>query len=87
MFTLDQEASGSLECHLKDKKIDPEFLAITGDFIDSSGIEIDKLVALKDLSCPIYFVIGNHERYDLDKFSTVISRGICSSVELLLSTR
>ena len=62
----------------KIKKLDPEFLAITGDFIDSSGIEIDKLVALKDLSCPIYFVIGNHERYeDLDQIlDRLISLGV-----------
>ena len=46
----------------------PEFLAITGDFIDSSGIDANELISLKQLDCPIYLVIGNHERYeDLDQ--------------------
>ena len=45
----------------------PDFLCITGDFIDQRGITVEKLAALKILSVPIYFCIGNHERYeDLD---------------------
>jgi len=66
------------------KKLDPEFLAITGDFIDSSGIEVNSLVALKELSCPIYFVIGNHERYeDLEQ---ILDRLASLGVIILRST-
>jgi predicted MPP superfamily phosphohydrolase len=46
---------------------DPDFLCITGDFIDASGVPESSLIALKTVSCPIYFCIGNHEKYeDLD---------------------
>ena len=44
-----------------------EFLCITGDFIDAPGIGEDQLSALRSCPVPIYFCIGNHERYeDLD---------------------
>ncbi len=50
------------------KKLDPEFLCITGDFIDATGVPVGHLAALSELRCPIYFSIGNHERYeDLDE--------------------
>lgn len=46
---------------------DPEFLCITGDFIDAPGIGEEQLSALRSCRFPIYFCIGNHERYeDLD---------------------
>ena len=49
------------------KNLDPEFLCITGDFIDASGVSEKELIALKELDCPVYFSTGNHERYeDLD---------------------
>ena len=41
-----------------------EFLCITGDFIDQPGIGADKLAVLKDFQGPIYYCIGNHERYE-----------------------
>ena len=45
----------------------PEFLCITGDFIDAPGIAEAQLSALRRCQVPIYFSIGNHERYeDLD---------------------
>ena len=45
----------------------PEFLCITGDFIDQSGITVKQLEALTQFSGDIYFCIGNHEKYeDLD---------------------
>ena len=45
----------------------PEFLCITGDFIDQPGITTKQLEALKQFSGEIYFCIGNHEKYeDLD---------------------
>lgn len=46
---------------------DVEFLCITGDFIDAPGISEEDLSPLRDCRVPIYFSIGNHERYeDLD---------------------
>ena len=42
----------------------PDLLCITGDFIDAWGIPEEDLVSLLQLSCPIYFSIGNHERYE-----------------------
>ncbi|MEM8660083.1 MAG: metallophosphoesterase [Pseudomonadota bacterium] len=46
----------------------PDFLCITGDFIDQPDIGVDKLSPLKKFKGPIYYCIGNHERYeDLDK--------------------
>jgi len=44
--------------------LDIEFLCITGDFIDAPGIGLEKLSALRDCRVPIYFSIGNHERYE-----------------------
>ncbi len=44
-----------------------QFLCITGDFIDAPGIGEEQLSALRNCPVPIYFTIGNHERYeDLD---------------------
>lgn len=45
----------------------PDFLCITGDFIDATGVPESELVALKSVIGPIYYCIGNHEKYeDLD---------------------
>lgn len=47
---------------------DADFLCITGDFIDMPGVGETQLAALADCRIPIYFSIGNHERYeDLDE--------------------
>lgn len=47
--------------------LDIDFLCITGDFIDAPDVGEDKLTALRTCPVPIYFSIGNHERYeDLD---------------------
>ncbi|MEZ5503274.1 MAG: metallophosphoesterase [Halioglobus sp.] len=44
-----------------------DFLCITGDFIDAPDIPREQLSALLLCRVPIYFSIGNHERYeDLD---------------------
>lgn len=49
-------------------QLEPDFLCITGDFIDQTGVTSDKLKSLKSLTCPVYFTIGNHEKYeDLDQ--------------------
>ncbi len=42
----------------------PDFLCITGDFIDAPGIGEERLKALQDFAGPIYFSIGNHEKYE-----------------------
>ncbi len=53
------------------RKIDslsPKFLCITGDFIDATGVSRSELASLQKLNCPIFFSVGNHERYeDLNK--------------------
>lgn len=52
----------------KINSLNPKFLCITGDFIDATGVNRSELVSLQKLDCPIFFSIGNHERYeDLDK--------------------
>lgn len=49
----------------------PEFLCITGDFIDQPDISVTQLESLSWFKGPIYFCIGNHERYeDLDEIVT-----------------
>ncbi|MCB1703562.1 MAG: metallophosphoesterase [Halioglobus sp.] len=49
-------------------RLDIAFLCITGDFIDAPGVSEDTLSALRNCRVPIYFSIGNHERYeDLDE--------------------
>ena len=48
-------------------RLQADFLCITGDFIDAAGVEEEQLAVLRDISWPIYFSIGNHEKYeDLD---------------------
>lgn len=52
----------------KVRECEPEFLCITGDFIDARAVPESDLAALRQLDCPVYFSIGNHERYeDLDE--------------------
>jgi hypothetical protein len=49
-------------------RLNPDFVCITGDFIDASGIEESELRSLTGLACPVYFCLGNHEKYeDLDQ--------------------
>lgn len=55
--------------------LDIEFLCITGDFIDAPGIDEETLAALRSCPVPIYFSIGNHERYeDLDAIMQRLQR-------------
>lgn len=44
--------------------LEVDFLCITGDFIDQYGIERRHLEPLTWFQGPIYFCIGNHERYE-----------------------
>lgn len=52
--------------------LDPDFLCITGDLIDQSGITIEQLKPLLKLDRPIYYCTGNHERYE--DFEEIIDR-------------
>ncbi|MCX2980166.1 metallophosphoesterase [Halieaceae bacterium IMCC14734] len=45
-------------------RLEPEFVCITGDFIDATGISEQQLSALTRLQMPVYFSIGNHEKYE-----------------------
>ncbi len=57
------------------EQLQPDFLCITGDFVDATGVPEEDLSALKTLHCPIYFCIGNHERYeDLDAILARLTR-------------
>jgi predicted MPP superfamily phosphohydrolase len=42
----------------------PDFLCITGDFIDAPGISEATLGALRRVTVPIYYCTGNHEKYE-----------------------
>lgn len=55
--------------------LDAQFLCITGDFIDAPGITEEQLSPLRSCPVPIYFCIGNHERYeDLDEILQRLAR-------------
>ena len=47
----------------KINEIQPRFVLIGGDLIDSSSFNINDLSSLKEVKCPIFFVTGNHEYY------------------------
>lgn len=43
--------------------LEPDAVLITGDLIDFRDIERDDLACLADLPMPVWYCIGNHERY------------------------
>ncbi|MCP4489075.1 MAG: metallophosphoesterase [Gammaproteobacteria bacterium] len=48
--------------------LEPDFIVVTGDLVDSSAVEIEALESIKALEATTLFTIGNHERYaDLPK--------------------
>jgi predicted MPP superfamily phosphohydrolase len=48
--------------------LEPDFVVITGDLIDSASVEIESLQALEHINATTFFSVGNHERYaDLPK--------------------
>lgn len=48
--------------------LEPDFVVITGDLIDSASVEIESLQALENIDATTFFSVGNHERYaDLPK--------------------
>ena len=59
----------------KVNRLDIDFLCITGDFIDATGVSEQALSALRSCRVPVYFSIGNHERYeDLDAILQRLNR-------------
>lgn len=52
----------------KTNALQPDYVMITGDLIDLPHISVEELRPLGELAAPVYYVIGNHERYvDLDE--------------------
>ncbi len=52
----------------KINRLEPDFVCITGDFIDAAGVPELELKSLTSIAGPVYFSIGNHEKYeDLDE--------------------
>ncbi len=45
-------------------RLEPDFVCITGDFVDAAGITEEQLKCLKSIVGPVYFTIGNHEKYE-----------------------
>ena len=65
----------------KINQLEPDFVCITGDFIDASGIQTSELKSLKSINGPIYFCTGNNEKYeDLDD---ILNRLSCLGVNVL----
>ncbi len=48
----------------KVQSLDPDYVVITGDLVDSHTVTKSDLSALSDISAPKFFTIGNHERYE-----------------------
>jgi uncharacterized protein len=73
---IGSRSAGFLERVMRQvNQLDIEFLCITGDFIDAPGIGEEQLAALRSCPVPIYFSIGNHERYeDLDEILLRLQR-------------
>ena len=66
--------------------LEPDFLCITGDFIDAPGVQESMLVSLKSVVGPVYYCTGNHEKYEdfeeilsrLDNLGVVVLRDACT---------
>ena len=72
IFISDIHLGSNSEKHLlkiinEIEKYKIDFILIGGDLIDSSSFDLSSLKILKDnISCPIFFVTGNHEYYIKD---------------------
>ena len=53
-------------------RLAPDFVCITGDFIDERNVSLAQLSPLAQLSMPIYFCSGNHEHYE--DFDDILGR-------------
>lgn len=55
--------------------LDADYVVVTGDLIDSSTVDYQALESIKQINAPVFFVIGNHERYaDLPKIIDLADR-------------
>ncbi len=55
--------------------LEPDFVVVTGDLVDSSAVEIEALESIRALEATTLFAIGNHERYaDLPKIIDMADR-------------
>ena len=45
------------------RALEPDYVVITGDLVDGRGADLEALAAFEQIDAPIYFVLGNHERY------------------------
>ncbi len=55
--------------------LEPDFVAVTGDLIDSSSVDYEALESIAQIKATMFFTIGNHERYaDLDKILGIAKR-------------
>ena len=55
--------------------IEPDYIVITGDLVDSSAVGFDALESISQLNAKVFFIIGNHERYaDLPKILDIAER-------------
>ena len=55
--------------------LNPDFIVVTGDLIDSSAVDIGALESIRQLNAVTLFCIGNHERYaDLEKVIDMADR-------------
>lgn len=59
----------------------PDFLCITGDFVDQPGVTLEKLRPLTLFRGPIYYCTGNHERYE--DLEDIVARLETLGVEVL----
>ena len=57
----------------KVRHLEPTWVAITGDLLDSSHVGREQLAPLEKLASKTLFVTGNHERYEgIDKVTTLL---------------
>jgi predicted MPP superfamily phosphohydrolase len=55
--------------------LEPDFIVVTGDLVDSSAVDFLALQSIQQLKARTFFTIGNHERYaDLEKIIDIAGR-------------
>jgi len=56
-------------------EINADKVFITGDLVDLSSVDEEDLKILKKITAPVYFVVGNHDRYvSLDRLLPILER-------------
>lgn len=55
-------------------QLEPDFVCITGDFIDAGGVLESDIGSLNLIEAPVFFCTGNHEKYeDLDEIVKLLT--------------